>query len=536
MKGSAVKRMCAWMMLLVIPGFLAACTTSDSGTAGAAGATQQRTADRPPNVIVIIADDLGYGDVGAYGSTVIRTPNIDALAAQGVRFTSGYVTHAVCAPSRAGLMTGRYQNRFGYEFNPEARDLTGGMSTVERTMADFMRRAGYRTGMVGKWHLGQGPQHYPTARGFDEFFGVAGGGSTYILDPQPTDEFYSPPSADVSIITSEGGIRPSQAGTGLEARRSRAEAARKRFPVTHNGQEVRVEEYLTDRFSTEAVNFIDRNSARPFFLYLAYTAPHTPLQAPKKYIDRYRHIENKGQRVYSAMVSAMDDGIGQVMAALRRHGIDRNTLIVFLSDNGCADYIAGACSNRPLAGYKGLHTEGGIRVPFIMALPGTIPAGTTDDRPVSALDILPTAAALAGIERPGERPWDGINLARHFSGGQVPQRALFWRSGLTYGIRQGDWKLWFANRAPPGSKANPNDRDVPDGIPARLSPHGQHMMLYNLRTDLGERNNLAAQQPQRVAAMRRQIQQWDRGNVPPQWTSVRQFLDQHDGVVLQIYD
>lgn len=257
-------------------------------------------ADDRPNVIVIIADDLGYGDTGVYGSTLIKTPIIDALAASGVGFTSGYVTHPVCAPSRAALVTGRYQQRFGFELNPVGRDTATGVALTEITIAQLMQKAGYRTGMVGKWHLGQGRGYYPTDRGFDEYFGMASGGLTYIVDPKPGDEFYS--TAETEISTSVG--QPVAAAPGTEGAPRRLAAARARFPITRNGAVVPVADYLTDAFTDEATQFIDRNAARPFFLYLTYTAPHTPLQATKKYVDRYRDVADPGKRVYAAMVSA----------------------------------------------------------------------------------------------------------------------------------------------------------------------------------------------------------------------------------------
>jgi len=494
-----------------------------------------RAAAERPNVIVVIADDLGYGDLGSYGSGYIKTPNIDALAKDGVRFTAGYVTHPVCAPSRAALMTGRYQTRFGYEFNPEARDEAGGMSLDETTMAQVMKSAGYRTGMIGKWHLGQAKGYYPSDRGFDEFFGIAAGGSTYILDPKPGDEFFAPPGADAAGIGE--GPPPSQAPTDLASRKQRAERARQRFPITRNGEAVRVEEYLTDRFSREAVDFIDRHKRQPFFLYLAYNAPHTPLQATKKYVDRYRHIEDPGKRVYAAMVSAVDDGVGAIVRKLRAEGIDRRTLIVFTSDNGCAGYIAGACSNGPLSGYKGLHLEGGVRVPYIVAYPDRVPGGRVEARPVSTLDLLPTAAKLAGAELPAGRAYDGVDLMPLLAGkGRLPDRALFWRAGVTYAARDGDTKMWIANKAPPGTEANTATRRVPDGIPAKVSPHGRHVMMYDLAKDPAESRNLVAAQPAKAAALRAKIDAWDKNNVPPQWTSVRQYYDAHDGVVLQLYN
>ncbi|MDE0442451.1 MAG: sulfatase-like hydrolase/transferase [Gammaproteobacteria bacterium] len=286
------------------------------------------TAAAQPSVVVILADDLGYGDIGANGGTTIATPHIDALAARGVRLTQGYVSHPVCSPSRAGLMTGRYQQRHGWEFNPSGRDRVAGMSTEEQTIADVMRAAGYRTGLVGKWHLGSRPEHHPVNRGFDEFFGMVEGGSIYIDGDVPGVESWGSPRVG----------RPNKIIRGLD-------------------QEVVVEEYLTDRFTDEAVDFIERHARVPFFLFLSHKTPHTPLQATAKYLDRSRHIDDDATRIYSAMVASLDDSVGAVVAALEGEGLRDDTLIVFLSDNGCAGYVANACSNAPLRGSSATSTK-----------------------------------------------------------------------------------------------------------------------------------------------------------------------------------
>ncbi|MCB1693314.1 MAG: sulfatase-like hydrolase/transferase, partial [Pseudomonadales bacterium] len=297
------------------------------------------SADKP-NIVFILADDLGYGDTGVYGSTVIRTPHIDALAADGVRMTEGYVSHPVCSPSRAGLMTGQYQERHGWEFNPAGRDAQSGMNTSVRTMPMEMKSLGYATGMIGKWHLGTQRQYHPLSRGFDEYFGVLEGGTTYIDSREPGVEYGS--------LHGEHGPteRPNQLYRGFEP--------------------VEVDRYVTDVFTEEAIAFIDRHRHEPFFLYLSHIAPHTPLQATAKYLDRYRDIADERTRVYAAMVSALDDSVGAVVAELKSLGMYENTLIVFMSDNGCASYVRGACSNAPLTGFKRYHQEGGIRVPLLV--------------------------------------------------------------------------------------------------------------------------------------------------------------------------
>jgi len=485
---------------------------------------------RKPNVIVILADDLGYGDTSAYGSKLVKTPNIDALAADGVRFTQGYVSHPVCAPSRAALLTGRYQTRFGYEFNPVGRDRTGGVSLGETFIGQVMQKAGYHTGMIGKWHLGEPGGYHPVARGFDEYFGTTAGANAFITETKPGDEFHTPPGAEATYGTAEGG-----AGLGAGSEAEQMVRLRERAPITRGREPVEVKDYLTDAFTDEAVRFIGANKAKPFFLYLAHTTPHTPLQAPAKYLERYRHIENKGQRVYAAMVSALDDSVGAVRAKLKAEGIEKDTVIVFLSDNGCAGYVGDACTNAPLNGSKGMHMEGGVRVPFVMAWPGHIKPGQVDPRVVSSLDIAPTAAALAGAKLP--KGSDGVDLTPYVTGkrSDTPNPTLYWRSGPNFAIRDGDWKMWMVNRAEPSEAASNSARVTPDGVQATMSPRGYFVMLYDLKTDPGEATNLATAKPDVVARLKAKVEAWDKGNVPAQWTSMRQSVRRVEGELVKLY-
>lgn len=501
-------------------------------SASAPSATAVDTAPRrPPNVIVILADDLGYGDTGAYGSKIIRTPNIDGLAADGVRFTQGYVTHPVCAPSRAAIMTGRYQQRFGWEFNPVGRDRTGGVDLGQTFLAQVMKTAGYATGMVGKWHLGEAPGYFPLDRGFDEYFGVLGGATSFMLDLQPGDEAHTPPGSEGSVSTEAGG------GSGLALTEvERMAHTRARAPVRRGREVVEVREYLTDAFTDDAVRFIGAHKDQPFFLYLAYSAPHTPLQAPRKYVDRYRHVPDKGQRVYAAMVSAVDDGVGAIRRKLKAEGIERDTLIVFLSDNGCAGYVGTACTNAPLNGYKGSPLEGGVRVPFIVSWPGRIAGGQVDGRTVSSLDIAPTAASLAGARMPNGS--DGVDLMPYVTGRDrtTPNPTLFWRAGPNFAVRDGDWKLWQVNKAAPGQRPKEATGITPDGVQATVSPLGQHIMLYDLTQDQGETRNLAGERAEVVAGLQAKARAWDQGNIPAKWTSMRQGVYRFDDQLLQIYN
>lgn len=491
---------------------------------------------RRPDIIVILADDLGYGDTGVYGSKIARTPNIDALAASGIRFTDGYVTNPVCAPSRAGLMTGRYQQRFGYEFNPVGRDETGGVSLHEITIARIMKSAGYVTGAIGKWHLGQPAGYYPTDRGFDYFFGMAGGGSDYIIDPQPGDEYIG---FNRDIVVPPAGLSAMPRGERIKAV---LEHVRAMHPISRDGKVVRVDEYLTDAFAQEAVEFIARNRSHPFFLYLAQHAPHVPLQAPRKYLDRFRDVPDPGKRVYAAMVSALDDSVGAVVATLKKDDLYENTMVIFLSDNGCAGYTRGACSNAPLSGYKRWLAEGGIRVPYIVSWPGHLPAGRVDHRQVSSLDILPTAAALAHAQLPADRIYDGVNLLPFLDGENsgIPNPKLYWRDGVDFAMRDADSKLWICAIAPHGAASEDLNGDPgfprkpQRGVPA-LGPEGRHVMLYDLADDIGENHDLAGTHPSEVAHMETAIARWNATLAAPQWPESKHSTVDFDGQNLELF-
>jgi arylsulfatase A-like enzyme len=463
-----------------------------------------------PNVIVILADDLGYGDLGAYGGT-IPTPNIDALARSGVRFTDGYVTAAVCAPSRSALLSGRHQARFGFEFNPVGRDEQRGLPTNETTIAQVMKQAGYATGMIGKWHIGQAQGFHPLDRGFDSYFGVLGGATTYLSNLEPGD------------------LAPE---TGLDKAITRA-----RLPIYRGRTVVDPPGYLTDVFTDEATAFIRENAGHPFFLYLAYNAPHTPLQATKAYLDRFPGEASPYRRTYEAMVSALDDGVGRVMAQLRASGLDRRTVVIFLSDNGCPNYVMGACSNAPLAGFKAFPWEGGVRTPFIISAPGRLPAGRVEKRMISSLDLMPTLADLAGVRPPAQA--EGTDLMPYLTGRRSGQLhdILFWRMGPNHAVREGRWKLLVVNKADSvQSMDEVLGAPVPDGVKAEVSPLGQWVLLFDLEADPGERRDLAALHPEIVRRLQARFAEWDRSNVEPMFTSRRQFKSQVDGRKVQLFN
>jgi arylsulfatase A-like enzyme len=442
-------------------------------------------APRPPNVVVILADDLGYGDVSADGGDWIPTPNIDALARSGARFTDGYVTAAVCSPSRAGLLTGRHQSRFGFEFLQWGRP-NAAPPPSEVMIPTVMKRAGYATGMIGKWHLGQAPGVQPVDRGFDEYYGVLGGATSYLPKLGPTDE---------AAITGMDNV-----------------ITRERDPIYRGREVVHPTAYLTDEFTSQAVSFIQRHRQSPFFLYVAYNAPHVPLQATAKYLDRFKSVKEPYRRVYAAMVSALDDGVGNILKELDESGLRDNTVVIFLSDNGCASYVHGACSNTPLAGYKEDPWEGGIRIPYMVSWPGHVTPGVYRF-PVSSLDILPTAAGLAHVQTPATA--EGVNLMPYIGrdARSAPPRKLYWRMGTSHVVRDGRWKLLIVKRAAPGAGAKPGAAAAP--APSASPPAGPYTLLYDVVGDPGEQHDVAAAHPDIVRRLKAEFAAWDRRNVAP---------------------
>jgi arylsulfatase A-like enzyme len=423
-----------------------------------------------PNVIVILADDMGYGDVGVHGCKDIPTPNIDSIAANGIRFSNGYVSHPYCSPTRAGLMTGRYQQRFGHEFNPgPATDRRPGIGLPlsETTIADRFRDEGYKTGIVGKWHLGHTDEVYhPLNRGFDEFFGFLGGSHSYL-----------------------------KSGTGHIA-------------IFRNKEEIQEKEYLTDAFAREGVAFIERHKEEPFFLYWAFNAVHGPLEATDKYLDRFPDIKDKKRHTYAAMQSALDDAVGQCLATLRKNRLEENTLVFFLNDNGGPEAVTSA-DNGPLRGVKGTTWEGGIRVPFMVQWKGKLPAGTVYDHPVIALDVLPTALAAIGAEpSKSKKPLDGVNLLPFLKDEKqgLPHDILYWRFGGSMAIRKGDWKLVKTTGADGDRAVDRRGKASPDGA-----------MLFNLKDDLGEDTDLAQKHPEKFKELADAWNQWNAELIDPLW-------------------
>lgn len=368
------------------------------GTLAKAAASAGPPAKRPPNIIVILADDLGYGDVGFNGCKDIPTPNIDALAAGGVRFSQGYVTAPLCSPTRCGLMLGRYQQRIGWEFNPNRGDP--GLPVEEKIFADYMKQAGYATALVGKWHLGYAQPYLPLQRGFDEFYGF-----TYAMNP---------------YLGVDG--KPNMLWRGNE--------------------QVEEKEYLTDAFTREACEYIGRKKDKPFFLYLAYNAVHMPLDACPRYKDKFSEIADPKRRALATMLAALDDGVGSVMKKLRDEKLDQDTLVFFFSDNG-APTALNASSNAPFSGGKNTLMEGGIHMPWLMHWTGRLPAGKVVDQPVISLDILTTSLAAAGAKAPQGARLEGVDLLPYIDGktSGAPHDCLYWRFGAQWAVRSGDFKL-----------------------------------------------------------------------------------------------
>jgi len=407
-----------------------------------------RAADKP-NILVFYADDLGYGELGCQGNAEIPTPHIDSIAKNGLRFTQGYVAATYCSPSRAGLMTGRYPTRFGHEFN-STHNATG-LSAKETTIADRLKAAGYATAAIGKWHLGHQPENRPTKRGFDEFYGTLANTPFY----HPTNFVDSRINDDVRAIEDK-------------------------------------DFYTTDKYAERAVDWLEKNKAKPWFLYLPFNAQHAPLQAPKKYLDRFPNIANEKRKTFAAMLSSMDDAMGQVMAKVRELKQEENTLVFYIADNG-GPTQGTTSKNDPLRGFKMTTFEGGPRVPFIAQWKGKLPAGKTYDLPVMNLDVLPTALAVAGAPVDSTAKLDGVNLMPYLTGENKasPHETMYWRFGPQWAVRHGDYKLVVSR----GGSGEPE--------------------LYDLASDISESKDLAKSQPEKVKQLQALYDAWNAEQAPP---------------------
>ena len=463
-----------------------------------------------PNVIILLADDLGKYDISLYGGKAALTPTIDSLAASGVTFTDGYVSAPICSPSRAGLLTGRYQQRFGHELQPgdrypknnleylavkyilntndwhpnpkitypSAKSIASqGLPQSEITFADLAKKQGYATGIIGKWHLGHTKGFTPLERGFDYHYGFYQAFSLFAHEDNPDIINHHHSDFTDKMIWGNGRV-----GTG-RIRRDTTIIDEKAF--------------LTEKFAEEATAFIDKNKKKPFLLYLPFNAPHTPFQVRKKYYDRFAHIKDENKRVYYAMISALDDAIAHIWKKVKDEGLEENTLIVFASDNGGATYTH-ATTNAPLKGGKFSHFEGGINVPFALSWKGKIKAHAVYNQPVSTLDIFSTIASVIGTKLPSDRTYDGVDLVSKVNKNEEAHKALFWRSGDAKAIRSGDWKLV-------------------------VSAKNQQQWLYNLQKDKAESTDVSAQNPTKVKELTLALEQWEKGLVKPLWPSLMHY-------------
>ena len=412
---------------------------------------------KKPNVIVILADDAGYADFSMHGSKTCPTPYIDSIAEHGIRFTDAYVTASVCSPSRAGFLTGRYQQRFGHEYNLRAGF---GLPVEEKTVADAMKAAGYKTVALGKWHLGSSQEYHPSARGFDEFYGFLSGGRAYWPN-------------------------------------------KKKSSLIHNHKPVEETfDYLTSHLADRACEYIEQYKDQPFFMYVAFNAVHTPMHATDTDLRRIKGASNEKRRKLAAMTVSLDDAVGSILKKLRALDMEENTLLFFTNDNGGA-YI-NESNNWPLRGTKGTPFEGGNRVPFAMQWPGRLPSGAVYRHPVSTLDILPTSLAAAGVD-PTEvaaKPLDGVNLLPWIQPGadasNRPHETLYWRKGpRCWAIRRLDWKL--------------------------VGYQDHSLMLFDLSKDAGERNDVAEKHPKIVSELRERYEAWSSQMAGPLWQQGKNY-------------
>jgi arylsulfatase A-like enzyme len=496
----------------------------------AQGPASAPTGERPPNVVFILADDMGFNDItfngGGVAGGAVPTPNIDSIGHEGVSFANGYDGNATCAPSRATIMTGRYATRFGFEFTPapvafqkmvgtesepgaivrpsffgdRVKDMppgtTRGATAVNQLgvprseifIASLLKARGYHTMHFGKWHLGGAPGARPEDKGFDESLGFMAGASMYLPDHDPDAENSKQPWDPIDRF-----LWPNLP-----------------YMVQFNGSKMFAPKgYMTDYLTDEAVKAIGANRNRPFFMYFAPNAIHTPLQATRADYDALPQIKDHRLRVYGAMVRNLDRNVGRVLQALKDNGLDKNTLVIFTSDNGGAGYIGLPDINKPYRGWKATFFEGGIHSPFFMRWPGQIAAGSRYPYPVGHIDIFATAAAAAGAPLPTDRVIDGVNLIPYLSGKAAgrPHQTLFWRSGQYKVVLDGDWKL--------------------------QSSEGLHKVwLYDLASDPTEQHDLSKAQPDRVNAMLALIRAQDAQSVKSLWPSLLQgpiFIDHPSG-------
>lgn len=426
-----------------------------------------------PNVIIILVDDLGYEDVGFNGCKDIPTPNIDKIASRGVKFTNAYVSYAVCGPSRAGLITGRYQDRFGFGRNPlfAPNDPEMGLPLSEETLAEALKKANYKSVAIGKWHLGAHEALRPLKRGFDDFYGFLSGGHQYFPENWILEDEYEVKAQFDAYHTK----------------------------LLRDNTRVEENEYLTDALSREAIHYIDKYKNQPFFMYLAYNAPHAPLQATEKYLSRFEAIKDEKRRTYAAMVSAVDDGVGGILDILEKLSLIENTIIFFLSDNGGPEKKNGS-DNGILRGGKSDIFEGGIRVPFAMMWPKKIPSGLVSNAPIISLDIFATSIAQTSKPIKTKNAIDGVNILPFLDAKKKsnPHEFLFWR------------------------KFDANDYAFRNAIGQKIARKQGIEMLFDLEGDISEKTNLIETKPDSFNHLKNKYLNWENQMRDPIFLGLRE--------------
>ena len=445
------------------PRAIAALVVGVSGAfASTCFAAPAQPAQPAKHVLMIVSDDMGYADTGATGVKDFETPNLDRIARGGMIMRQAYVTCAVCSPSRAGFLTGRYQQEFGHEHNGGGPPPFG-LPTDQRIIAQHFKAAGFATGALGKWHLGEGPGQHPMDRGFDEFVGHLNGGHGYFPESDEKTDYGS--------------------------------------KILDGREPAKWDEYLTTYLGRHAVDFVDRHAAEPFFLYLAFNAPHTPMQAREQDLAKFANIENDRRRKYAAMMTALDEAVGMVLDELEAKGIEDETVVVFFSDNGGpqgGDPSVNGSSNRPYRGGKSQYYEGGIRVPMFVKFPGAIEPGGTYDHAVSSLDMVPTLLAAVGAKAIDGTKLDGVNLLPYLTGEKdgPPHDRLYWRTGAGIALIEGDYKLVVFRR----ELGLPNNPERPDLSKAQL---------FKISDDPSEKREISQEEPERYRKMLDTWSAWD---------------------------
>ena len=471
-----------------------------------------------PNVVIILADDLGMTDISLYGSTHLETPNIDSIGREGITYTQAYATAPICSPSRAGLLTGRYQNRYGFDSQPMTQYARSkfeywsyrlfvntrpmypidndsipskeqierqGMPPTEIMLSEALSAAGYGCDAVGKWHLGYGELQHPNNRGFDSFYGFIEA-FTYFADPKRSDV----ESWQFDEFSEKHIWRQKRKGPSA---------------IQRDGEVIEEDAHLTDAIAREAVAKIRgyADSDEPFFLYLPFSAPHTPFQALTSYTQRFSDVEDPRKHIYYAMIAQLDDAVGEVLDELEAAGLAENTLVIFSSDNGGATYT-GATGNDPLRGGKMSHFEGGLSVPLAIRWPAAVPPGGRSDAPVMLTDLFATVMSAAGVPLPDDRPMDGMDLLRRGAEEEAEERPLFWRADYNRVVLWNNWKF------------------IENGKDGRI-------WLYDLENDREENVNLAEERPDMVEKLREAFENWNAEMAPPGWPRVMDYYYDEDG-------